>query len=46
MPDVRTRLDKLGYDPIEDSPGQFRALIGSEIEKYSELVRRAGLKLE
>ena len=46
MPDVRTRLDQLGYDPIEDSPAQFRALIGSEIEKYSEVVRRAGLKLE
>ena len=46
MPDVRTRLDQLGYDPIEDSPAQFRVLIGSEIEKYSELVRRAGLKLE
>jgi len=46
MPDVRTRLVQLGYDPIEDSPAQFRVLIGSEIEKYSELVRRAGLKLE
>ena len=46
MPDVRKRLDQLGYDPIEDSPAQFRAVIGSEIEKYSEVVRRAGLKLE
>ena len=46
MPDVRARLDQLGYDPIEDSPAQFRVLIGSEIDKYSELVKRAGLKLE
>ena len=46
MPDVRKRLDQLGYDPIEDSPAQVRAVIGSEIEKYSEVVRRAGLKLE
>ena len=46
MPDVRARLDQFGYDPIEDSPAQFRVLIGSEIEKYSELVRRAGLKPE
>jgi len=46
LPDVRRRLEQLGYDPIEDSPAQFRAVIGSEIEKYSEVVRRAGLKLE
>ena len=46
MPDMRKRLDQLGYDPIDDSPAQFRAVIGSEIEKYSEVVRRAGLKLE
>jgi tripartite-type tricarboxylate transporter receptor subunit TctC len=46
MPDVRKRLDQLGYDLIDDSPAQFRVLIGSEIEKYSELVKRSGLKLE
>jgi len=46
MHDVRRHLDQLGYDPIEDSPMEFRALIGSEIEKYSNLVKRAGLKLQ
>lgn len=46
MSDVRLRLDRLGYDRIEDSPAQFRALISSEIEKYSALVSRAGLKLQ
>ena len=45
MPDVRTRLDQLGYDRIEDSPAQFRAVINSEIDRYSKLVKRTGLKL-
>ena len=44
--EVRERLDQLGYDPIDDSPAQFRLVIGSEIEKYSALVRRAGLKAD
>lgn len=45
-PDVRARLEHLGYDPIDDSPGQFRLVIGSEIEKYSALAKRAGLKAD
>lgn len=45
-PGVRERLDQLGYDPIDDSPGQFRLVIDSEIEKYSALVKRAGLKAD
>jgi len=45
-PEVRERLRQLGYDPIDDSPAQFRLVIDSEIEKYSALVRRAGLKAD
>ena len=45
-PDVRARLEQLGYEPIDDSPGQFRLVIGTEIEKYSALAKSAGLKAD
>ena len=45
-PEVRARLEQLGYDPIDDSPAQFRLVIGAEIEKYSALAKRAGLKAD
>jgi len=43
-PEVRARLEQLGYDPIDDSPDEFRIVIGSEIDKYSAIVKRAGVK--
>jgi tripartite-type tricarboxylate transporter receptor subunit TctC len=45
-PQVRQRLDQLGYEPILDTPPQFGALIRSETEKYAELIRRAGIRGE
>jgi tripartite-type tricarboxylate transporter receptor subunit TctC len=43
-PEVQQRLEQLGCEPIEDSPEQFRALIASELEKYTQMARRAGIK--
>lgn len=45
-PEVRKRIEELGCEPIEDSPAQFRALIATELEKYSEIVRGAGIKTD
>jgi tripartite-type tricarboxylate transporter receptor subunit TctC len=46
MPGVRQRLEELGCEPIEDSPAQFRVLIATELKKYSEIVRRAGINAD
>ena len=44
MPEVQQRLEQLGCEPVEDSPAQFRALMTTELEKYTQVVRRAGIK--
>ena len=46
LPDMRQRLQRIGYEPLEDSPAQFRATLGSEIERYAEVLKRAGLGSE
>jgi tripartite-type tricarboxylate transporter receptor subunit TctC len=38
-PDVRKRLNSLGYIPGNDRPEEFAALIKSEIASYREIVR-------
>jgi tripartite-type tricarboxylate transporter receptor subunit TctC len=46
MPEVRQRLEQLDCEPVEDTPAQFRTLMGTELEKYSEIARRAGIKAD
>ncbi|HEX8009627.1 MAG TPA: tripartite tricarboxylate transporter substrate binding protein [Casimicrobiaceae bacterium] len=42
-PEVRQRLEQLGYEPMADTPERFGALIRSETEKYAALIKRAGI---
>ena len=42
-PEFRQRLERLGYDPIDDATG-LDVTIRSDIEKYSALVKRANIK--
>jgi tripartite-type tricarboxylate transporter receptor subunit TctC len=42
-PEVRQRLQQLGYDPILDTPAQFGALIRSETKKYAAVIKRSGI---
>ena len=44
--DVRDRLATEGLEPLGSSPEEFAALIKSEIEKWSRVVRSAGIKPE
>jgi tripartite-type tricarboxylate transporter receptor subunit TctC len=43
MRDVRRRLEELGNEPIDDTPAEFRALIDSEMERYSGIAQRPGV---
>ena len=45
MPDVRERLEKLGNEPIDDTPSQFRAFIDIEMERYLGIAQRAGVRI-
>ena len=45
-PDARGRLQKLGVEPVADSPADFRRFVAAEIKAYAEQVRLAGVKPE
>jgi tripartite-type tricarboxylate transporter receptor subunit TctC len=45
-PDVRARLAAQGVDAAANTPAAFAALIASDLKKYADLVKRAGMKAE
>ena len=45
-PNMKTRLASLGGEPMIMTPTQFKAFIGDEIEKWSKVVKFAGIKVE
>jgi tripartite-type tricarboxylate transporter receptor subunit TctC len=46
MPDVRARLAALGFEPIASTPKEFADRIKSEIGKWAEVIRAAGIKAQ
>ncbi len=44
--DVRKPLADQGYEPVASSADFFSTFIGSEIEKWSKVVRAAGIKVD
>ena len=45
-PGMRKRIEKFDYEPIFDHPAQFAAVIRSDIDTYSRLMKRAGIAAE
>jgi tripartite-type tricarboxylate transporter receptor subunit TctC len=43
MPDVRERLEKQGSLPVTNTPEQFGAMIKADTERYSKILRDAGI---
>jgi tripartite-type tricarboxylate transporter receptor subunit TctC len=46
LPDVQERLAALGFSAVGSTPEEFGALIRSDIERWSKVVREAGIKVE
>jgi tripartite-type tricarboxylate transporter receptor subunit TctC len=46
QPDVRERLELLGFDSVVSTPAAFGARIKSEIAKWDQVVRAANIKIE
>jgi tripartite-type tricarboxylate transporter receptor subunit TctC len=46
LPDVQERLAALGFSPVGSTPEEFAAQIKDDIEKWSKVVREAGIKVE
>lgn len=46
MPDVRDRLSKLGADVVASTPDEFAIYLQSEITKWSDVIKSAGVNVE
>ena len=46
LPDIKSRLAELGYDPVASSPEEFATRIKVEIENWAKVVRAANIKAE
>jgi tripartite-type tricarboxylate transporter receptor subunit TctC len=46
QPDIKERLDDLGFDPVANSPEAFAAQMREEIDKWGKVVRDAKLRIE
>ena len=44
--DVRERVIGLGADPISSTPAEFHALIASDIQKWTKLIKESGVHLD
>ena len=45
-PDVRDRLRDLGYEPVGSTPAEFAAYIKRELTKWTEVIRKGGIKAD
>jgi tripartite-type tricarboxylate transporter receptor subunit TctC len=45
-PDVKKRFADLGVEAVSSTPEQFSAFIRAETEKYTKLIKEAGIKTE
>jgi tripartite-type tricarboxylate transporter receptor subunit TctC len=46
LPEVRERLEALGFEPAVTTPAEFSARIKSEIAKWDKVVRAAHIRIE
>ena len=45
-PDFRTAMEANGAEPISNTPEQFAALLGTEVDRYTKVVKAVGIKLD
>ena len=46
LPDVKQRLDTLGFTPVASTPEAYAAQIKSDIETWGKVVKELGIKVE
>jgi tripartite-type tricarboxylate transporter receptor subunit TctC len=46
LPEVRERLSALGFEPIGSTPEEFAVRIKWEIDKWANVIRTAGIKVQ
>ena len=45
-PDLKSRLQDLGADPVGNTPEQYTAFMQAEINKWAKVIKAAGIKGE
>jgi tripartite-type tricarboxylate transporter receptor subunit TctC len=45
-PEVKTRLEKAGNEPVASSPEEFAAFMRTEIDKWAKVVKAANIRVE
>jgi tripartite-type tricarboxylate transporter receptor subunit TctC len=45
-PAVRAALERQGFDPVGSSPEAFKAFVAGELDKWAEVVRATGAKID
>jgi tripartite-type tricarboxylate transporter receptor subunit TctC len=43
LPEVRTRLQEIGADPMAATPEQFADMVRADVEKWGRLIREMGI---
>ncbi len=46
QPDMRDKLVAQGFDVVASTPEQFGAVMRADIEKFSRVVKAAGVKVD
>jgi len=46
LPDVKARLDAIGFVPVANTPDEFAAVIKAESERWAKVIRAANIKAE
>jgi tripartite-type tricarboxylate transporter receptor subunit TctC len=46
LPDVKAKLDVLGFTPVASAPEAYAAQIKGDIETWSKVVREANIKVD
>lgn len=45
-PALQARLETLGFDPVFGPPGGFARLVGSTVDRFTDVVREAGIRAD
>jgi tripartite-type tricarboxylate transporter receptor subunit TctC len=46
QPDVRSRIESDGSEPVGSSPEEFRRFMQADLQKWAKLVKESGAKLD
>ena len=46
VPAIRDGMLKQGFEPVGDTPAEFKKFIGEEIPRWEKVVKNAGIKPE